>query len=140
MKALSLWQPWASAIALGIKHNETRSWTTNHRGPLAIHASRKESPDGRELFEQLMQRGDFYYPMEKAGIHSWSMLPKGAIVAVVNLVDVARTHDVFPNGLEEMLGDYTPGRFAWQFTNEVHALEKPYFIKGAQGLFNVPDL
>ncbi len=38
MKALSLWQPWASLIALGVKTIETRSWATNYRGPLAIHA------------------------------------------------------------------------------------------------------
>lgn len=41
MKALSLHQPWASAIALGLKHLETRSWATSYRGPLAIHAARR---------------------------------------------------------------------------------------------------
>ena len=34
MKAPSLWQPWASAIAVGAKRVETRSWPTNYRGPL----------------------------------------------------------------------------------------------------------
>ena len=32
MRALSLTQPWATAIALGIKHWETRSWSTSYRG------------------------------------------------------------------------------------------------------------
>lgn len=40
MKALTLWQPWASLVALGVKTIETRSWSTSHRGPLAIHASK----------------------------------------------------------------------------------------------------
>ena len=35
MKAISLWQPWASAVALGSKRVETRSWSTSYRGPLA---------------------------------------------------------------------------------------------------------
>jgi hypothetical protein len=39
MKALSVMQPWATLIALGAKHIETRSWATSHRGQLAIHAS-----------------------------------------------------------------------------------------------------
>lgn len=39
MKALTLWQPWASLIALGEKRYETRSWATSYRGLLAIHAS-----------------------------------------------------------------------------------------------------
>lgn len=33
MKAISLWQPWASAIAVGAKRVETRSWATKYRGP-----------------------------------------------------------------------------------------------------------
>ena len=38
MKALTVRQPWASLIALGVKRIETRSWRTSYRGPLAIHA------------------------------------------------------------------------------------------------------
>lgn len=38
MKVLTLHQPWASLIALGVKTIETRSWSTAYRGPLAIHA------------------------------------------------------------------------------------------------------
>ena len=26
MKALSIWQPWAQLLAVGVKHDETRSW------------------------------------------------------------------------------------------------------------------
>ena len=44
MKALTLWQPWASLIAVGAKTIETRSWSTKYRGPLAIHAA-KRRPD-----------------------------------------------------------------------------------------------
>ena len=40
IKALSLWQPWASAIAVGYKHYETRSWKTDYRGWLGIHAAK----------------------------------------------------------------------------------------------------
>ena len=41
MKALSLWQPWASLIAAGVKRFETRHWETRHRGPIAIHAAKR---------------------------------------------------------------------------------------------------
>ena len=46
MKALTIWQPWAGAAAAGIKHNETRSWYTNYRGPLAIHAAKQSIQTG----------------------------------------------------------------------------------------------
>lgn len=39
MKVLTLHQPWASLVALGVKTIETRSWSTQYRGPLAIHAA-----------------------------------------------------------------------------------------------------
>lgn len=39
MKALSLWQPFASLVAFGVKTVETRSRATSYRGPLAIHAT-----------------------------------------------------------------------------------------------------
>ena len=41
MKAITIWQPYAQAIALGLKKFETRSWPTKYRGKLAIHASLK---------------------------------------------------------------------------------------------------
>ena len=39
MKALSIKQPWASLIAHGIKDIENRTWKTNFRGRIYIHAS-----------------------------------------------------------------------------------------------------
>ena len=40
MKAITVRQPWASLIAAGVKTIETRSWRTDYRGPIAIHAGR----------------------------------------------------------------------------------------------------
>ena len=56
MKALSLWQPWASAIALGHKRIEPRHWTTSYRGLIAIHAAKRWTADEREFHaaEQLV--------------------------------------------------------------------------------------
>ena len=39
MKALTIWQPWASLLVTGQKKYETRSWATADRGPIAIHAA-----------------------------------------------------------------------------------------------------
>jgi hypothetical protein len=43
MKALTLYQPWATLVAVGAKRIETRSWSTKYRGPLAIHVSKNKS-------------------------------------------------------------------------------------------------
>lgn len=41
MKAISIKQPWASLIANGIKDIENRTWKTNFRGKVYIHAPAK---------------------------------------------------------------------------------------------------
>ena len=40
MKVISIRQPWASLIVNGYKEYEFRSWKTNFRGPIYIHASK----------------------------------------------------------------------------------------------------
>lgn len=39
MRAITLWEPWATLWAGGKKVHETRSWPTKHRGLLAVHAA-----------------------------------------------------------------------------------------------------
>lgn len=41
MKAITVWQPWASLLVSGRKRYETRSWATSYRGPIAIHAAKR---------------------------------------------------------------------------------------------------
>jgi hypothetical protein len=142
MKAISLWQFWASAIALRLKWNETRSWATNHRGPIAIHAAKKDTPILRGCFDSMMCRADFGQRFRAANLNCFSMLPKGAVVAVAELVEVLPTEIMLKRGivsdLEMNLGDYGINRFAWRLEN-IQPLREPYFIAGHQGLFDVPD-
>jgi len=49
MKAITLYQPWATLVALGKKKIETRSWKTDYRGPLAIHVAKKFTGEQRML-------------------------------------------------------------------------------------------
>ena len=48
IKALTIKQPWASAIAFGDKRVENRSWPTAYRGLLAIHAGASIDWDAAE--------------------------------------------------------------------------------------------
>jgi hypothetical protein len=40
MKAITVRQPYATLLCMGLKTIETRTSTTNYRGPLLIHASK----------------------------------------------------------------------------------------------------
>jgi activating signal cointegrator 1 len=139
MKALSVMQPWATLIALGAKHIETRSWATSHRGQLAIHASSRINREAllslREpLIQEALTAGGY---REGNGPASNPFgLPLGAVIAVVTLVEVRpiAPHAV-PEEPERSFGDYTPGRFAW-LIRDVRGLPEPVAAKGALGLWN----
>src|SRR3546814_18863005 len=45
MRTISLYQPWASAMALGLKKVETRGTRILGRGPTAIHGAKKWDED-----------------------------------------------------------------------------------------------
>lgn len=126
MKALSLWQPWASAIALGQKRIETRHWTTGYRGLIAIHAAKRWTADERLIHEIEVDAGRMP-----------PVLPLGAILATANLVAIRRTEDLAGiSELERYWGNYGPGRFGWVL-DDIRPLPEPVPYKGAQGLFEV---
>lgn len=150
-KAVSLTQPWATLVAIGAKRIETRSWRTEYRGPIAMHASKGFPKSARETC------GDepFRSELERAGVrfssspprhwyHSTypyqlaSGLPLGAIVAVARLTGCVPTHEVLAmsQGLlrhEIDFGDYGDGRSAWLLADVVR-LPDPIPCRGALGL------
>ena len=124
MKALSLWQPWASAILLGHKRIETRHWSTRYRGPLLIHAAKKWDRDLRETAEIGGLPAD---------------LPLGALICTAMLVDIRPTEQLAGISADERWwGNYGPGRFGW-LLEDVEPLPAPIPYKGLQGLFDVPN-
>lgn len=132
MKALSLWQPWGTLMELEAKRNETRSWGTSYRGPLAIHAAKKWNGD----LSKLCWREPFW-----AALRDHLPLPLGHILCVVDLFDCVQINAGNappPDSDERAFGDYTPGRFMWRTRNCVR-LAKPIPFCGAQGFFEVPD-
>lgn len=131
MKALTLTQPWAQLVALGLKRVETRSWRTNYRGPFAIHAAKGMPHEAWEFAMDEMSLGVAVAP---------SKLPRGAIVARARLVDVVPVEDVRDtiSDREHAYGDYSDGRFAW-LLEDVRVLGVPVECRGSLGLWTVPS-
>lgn len=139
MKAISLWQPWASAIANGVKKIETRGWRTNYLGPIAIHAAQKRTADLRLHFETLLEEHDEIRFAFTDGLDlDFDTLPFGAVIATATLRAVGDiefwSNSVSP--AELALGDYSPGRFGW-FLADVKKLPSPIPCRGGQRIFNV---
>lgn len=129
MKAITLWQPWATAMAMGVKTIETRGWFTRYRGDLLICAA-KRTPLSWErdiltnVLAELLPRSNPHVP-----------LPLGVALCIVELYDCVPTHAV--QGLkpqERALGDFTDGRHAW-LTRNLRTLPRVFPCVGRQGLF-----
>jgi len=135
MRAISLWQPWASLIAVGLKPYETRHWhpgtyRVGHR--IAIHATaRKPGTDDVAMWMAALP----------VGTHD-SRLPLGAIVCTAYLAGaykVLRWTEAGNPVLENIgeiaddgFGDYSVGRYCWHLI-DIERCEPPIRIRGAQG-------
>lgn len=130
MKCLTLWQPWATLVAISAKRIETRSWSTNYRGPLAIHAAK--SKDGHLN----ARRNPFLYALTIGGYSEFEDLPFGMVLAVVDLVDVLPATDVrnVISRHELAFGDFSDGRYAW-LLDSPRRLPGPRPARGKQGLW-----
>jgi activating signal cointegrator 1 len=141
MKALTLYQPWATLIAIGAKRIETRSWSTPYRGPLAIHAGKCKDYILQHNRSFICNQLPFEEALRKAGYDlKWLSLPLGAIVATCELVDVERIYanSYIPGKPEFMFGNYSIGRFMWKL-EQINILPISIPAKGAMGLWEWHD-
>lgn len=123
MKALSVRQPYASQIIRGEKQIEYRTWRTNYRGPLAIHAAKTQCPAG---------------------------YPSGCIIGIVNLIEtatvdmdrglvmVADDSDLTDEQIAAIPDVFYDDCYNWILTDPREI--DPIPMTGKLGLFEIPDL
>ena len=131
MKALSIRQPWAHLIAHGLKTIECRDWQTNHRGPLAIHAS-ATAPMRLDLQFLMMTQGG----IDLRG----QTLHRGKIVATCRLEKIITFDDESFRRLTPLHlcapTYYKMTHFGWVLS-DVRLLKQPIPAKGRLGLWEV---
>lgn len=130
MKALSIIQPHAELIRIGLKLIETRSWCTNYRGEILIHASKTKIP------KAVRQNAELLSLIEK----DISDLDYGYIIAKAKLVGCEKMTSEFiaklkkENPTEFVAGYYSEGRYAW-FLECIKPIE-PIAVKGHLGIWD----
>ncbi len=130
MKVLSIKEPFASLVALGIKKIETRSWKTNYRGEIYIHASLtknviKDKKREEKLLSLLPDNYDF---------------KQGNIICKAYLKDCIYMDEEFINNIkkdetEYLCGHYEIGRYAWVL-EDIELLNEEISAKGKLGIWN----
>lgn len=118
VKALSIRQPWAWLIVHGFKDVENRSWSTQFRGLLLVHAGRTLDPRAAYAVELARSRG--------IAVPEVDDLPRGAIVGCVQVVDCVTAHT----------SPWFEGPYAFVLGN-ARPLD-PTPMRGMLGLFEAP--
>lgn len=135
MYVLSLLQPWASLIVMGIKTIETRRWQTAHRGPLLIHAGQRKAGALIALEPPIAKH-----------ISHFDALPLGCLIGQVHLVDiipVANLHLTTTELAQQSLElnafgeDDNLNRYAW-LLEEAIQFKNPIPARGHLHLWQFP--
>lgn len=132
MKVLSLTEPYASLIKEKKKLIETRSWKTDYRGELYIHASATKIPNAWKNNKGLMEL-----------VRDIS-LNFGYIICKCTLVDCVYmtkeyVEDIKKNNYQEYIcGEYQEGRYAW-ILKDITPLEFSIKAKGQLNIWNYYD-
>ena len=124
MKVLTIKQPWASLIMLGLKKYEFRSWKTEYRGELLIHAGKGIDKDGMERLKK-------YIPEN---------MPTEKILGKVKLIDCIKTSpECYDKVQKENKDIYAKSVFnqdyAWQM-EVIEVYDNPIKVKGKLRLWN----
>lgn len=118
-KALTVWEPWASAIALGMKPVENRSWSTHHRGRLFIHAAARPATQN-DVDQVAWLSGETEIPVRP-----------GMVVCSVELYDVCEPGDCRCRSTWAERGMYH-----WRLRDPV-AIVQDWPVRGRQGLWTL---
>lgn len=128
MKAITIKQPWASLIVHGINDIENRTWRTNFRGRVLIHASASKK-EGWRLngiqTSQLRRSGSKLYSTD------FDNLPFSSIIGSVEIVDCVQNH---PSVWAEK------GVYNWVLANPILYAKPIENVKGKLSFWEYPGI
>ncbi len=120
LRCLSVRNPWAWTICLGVNTAENRVWSTDHRGTIAIHTGVSRSEVNRIKRED--RTGEFLPELFQFGM-------------IIGLADV---DDVVEFGPSLEHNPWATGPYCWLMSNG-RFLETPIPLKGRLNLFYLAD-
>lgn len=150
IQIISLWNPWALFVILGLKRFETRSWggaktmtslmrsrEVKYRGTLGIHAAKRWTDQERWTLRQLALDFNLSVDKDSPWGRLWHHDPTlfGVLLGTVNLVDIHPTETmIHMTRMERALGNYEYNRFAWELRDPV-VFQNPIPMIGHQGMW-----
>lgn len=129
MKVLSLTEPYATLIKEKKKQIETRSWKTDYRGEIYIHASLTKIPKEWKNNDSLMAL------VNNMPLHFGYILCKCNLTNCVYMTKDYIEKIKMTNRQELICGIYKEGRYAW-ILEDIEPIREPIKAKGSLGIWN----
>lgn len=156
MKALSIKQPFAALIVHGIKDIENRTWKTNYRGKIYIHASSLINKTYLEIFNYEQRCAIFHLVFDQCdsivdenGNLKFTNQRKitSAIIGDVEIVDCVVNHDSIWAIKTEIIGTTVENEtlyrgkptYNWVLANPVLYKQPIFDVKGKLSFWNVDE-
>lgn len=125
MKVITIKQPYASLIVEGLKKYEFRTWKTNYRGKILIHAGKSVDKKAMKKFQSF----NLEYPV-------------GAIIGSVEIVDAVYIDDKMRECLKKynsivyksVIEDTSWSGYGFELINPQKI--EPIYMNGKLGLWN----
>lgn len=125
MKVLTIREPFATLIKDKIKIYETRSWKTNYRGKIYIHAAKAKSKASN------VGIASTYLKSKENPEHIiCKCILKNCIYMTEEFINEVKKRPEEYNS-----GHYEIGRYAWEL-EVIEVLENPIYAKGQLGIWN----
>lgn len=132
MKVLSLTEPFATLIKEKKKLVETRSWKTNYRGELYIHASLTK------ISKMNLERKELMTLVENTPLNYGYIICKCKLVDCIYMTK-EYVEEIKNNNYQEYIcGEYAEGRFAW-ILEDIEPLRVRIATKGHLGVWNYEE-
>jgi hypothetical protein len=138
MKALTIKQPWAGLIISGVKDIENRSWKTNYRGRIYVHAAQKPVPmngDDNGFMPPSIEAHKQLFKLHPTSEGRWpdilAAYPNSCIIGEVDIIDCVIDHPSVwaeKSPLNELAGIVT---YNWVLANPLKYSEPILNVKGS---------
>lgn len=123
LKVLTLRQPWATLVAEGIKKYEFRSWKTNYRGKILIHAGTGIDKEDMKKYKNMNLK-----------------FPSRRIIAIVEIEDCLELDEQLNKKIiaekNVAYGNKIRTGYAWKLKN-VKKINYGKDVNGQLGLWNI---
>ncbi len=137
MKVLTVRQPWCWAIAAGYKTIENRTWTTQHRGRLGIHAGARWDDEREDAVRFVRDTARALgHTLPKTMRDAWPLTSTGYVLAVVDLISICEATLNRPERGCHCGPWAIPGQAHWRL-DLARPLDKPLEAKGRLGLWEL---